>query len=213
MLARRALLIGLPVLAGALPAHVLAGTAVRERAHLLPRGMTSATATAGAKGSELLTGSSLPGEPTASGVLPRVLRSRELWATIDVCNAPNQPNTVGIRGSMPGDKRPHDRLWMSFHLQYLHTTTDTWSDLATGLVSSEYVLVGAGKTPGREDGTSFVIKPSQDKEAFTLRGQVDFQWRRAGTVLETVSEVTTAGHKSLAGADPPGYSAATCVIS
>ncbi len=35
-----------------------------------------------------------------------LLHSRELWATVDVCNPKDQPNTVGIRGSMPGDGMP-----------------------------------------------------------------------------------------------------------
>ncbi len=32
-----------------------------------------------------------------------LLTSKELWATIDVCDPPDQPNTLGVRGSMPGD--------------------------------------------------------------------------------------------------------------
>jgi len=192
MLNRRALLAGALALVCLAPAQALARSGKSPSSALV----TNPTA----------------GEPTDKGSLPQVLRSRELWATIDVCDPSDQPDTVGIRGSMPGDKHPHDRLWMSFHLQYLLSGTTTWTDLATSAATTEYMYVGAGKTPAREDGTSFVIKPVQGKPAVTLRGVVYFQWRRNGTVLETVTETTTPGHRSLAGADPAGYSAATCQI-
>jgi hypothetical protein len=46
----------------------------------------------------------------------------------------------------------------------------------------------------------------------TLRGVVTFQWRRHGRVLYSTYRVTTADHISAAGADPSGYSAATCAM-
>jgi hypothetical protein len=41
---------------------------------------------------------------------------------------------------------------------------------------------------------------------------VSFQWRRGSTVVTSGSKPTTAGRQSLAGADPAGFSAATCSI-
>lgn len=137
-----------------------------------------------------------------------LLTSPELWATIDVCNPPDQPNTVGIRGSMPGDHQSHDKMYMSFRLQYLSTTTMQWVDLLSGETPS-FVAVGNGAA-ARQDGRSFKLVPG--KSASTLRGVVDFQWRRGSTVLLSVSRPTTAGRDSLAGADPAGFSAASCVI-
>jgi hypothetical protein len=54
--------------------------------------------------------------------------------------------------------------------------------------------------------------PVPGKPAFTLRGLVEFQWRRGKKVLMSANRATTAGHASLAGADPTGFSAATCQI-
>jgi hypothetical protein len=139
-----------------------------------------------------------------------LLASHELWATIDVCNSPHHPNTVGIRGSMPGDGKAHDKLYMSFRLQYLNTATNAWIDLASGATPA-FVPVGVGAT-ARQGGTSFQLVPVAGKPAVTLRGVVDFQWRRGGKVLQSAARPTAAGHKSLAGADPAGYSAATCLI-
>lgn len=139
-----------------------------------------------------------------------LLHSHELWATIDVCNPADQPNTVGIRGSMPGDKQAHDGMYMSFRLQYLDSATKSWVNLSNG-ASSGFVAVGSGASP-RQGGTSFQLKPVAGKPAVTLRGVVDFQWRRGKKVVVSGAQPTSAGHLSLAGADPANYSAATCVI-
>ncbi|MGO9320829.1 MAG: hypothetical protein ACLQBY_08525 [Solirubrobacteraceae bacterium] len=148
------------------------------------------------------------GQPSASE--RALLHSHELWATIDVCNPADQPDTVGIRGSMPGDGKAHDRMYMSFRLQYL-TASKQWVNLASG-ASSGFVAVGSGAS-ARQGGTSFeLMKPAAGKPAVTLRGVVDFEWRRGKTIVVSGAEPTLAGHKSLAGADPANYSAATCVI-
>ena len=72
-------------------------------------------------------------------------------------------------------------------------------------------MVGAGASP-RQGGTSFELKPVAGKPVVTLRGVVDFQWRQGKTIVQSATAPTSAGHKSLAGADPPSFSAATCVI-
>ncbi len=136
--------------------------------------------------------------------------SRQLWATIDVCNAKDQPDTVGIRGSMPGDGQPHETMYMSFRLQYLDSATKAWVDLANGAAPT-FVAVGPAKA-ARQAGRSFQLVPVAGKPASTLRGVVSFQWRRGTTVVHAISRPSTDGHESLAGADPAGFSAATCLI-
>ncbi len=138
-----------------------------------------------------------------------LLRSRLLWSTIDICNAPDQPNTVGIRGSMPGEHQAHDTMYMRFRLQYMNTTTKTWTDLSKA--SASYAAVGSGAS-ARQAGRSFQLNPVAGQPAFTLRGVVNFQWRHGSTVLAQASRATSAGRDSLAGSDPAGFSAATCLI-
>jgi hypothetical protein len=139
-----------------------------------------------------------------------LFRSRLLWATIDVCNPADQANTLGIRGSMPGDHHAHDTMFMRFRLQYLNPTTKAWTDLTKG-ASSGYADVGTSADP-RQAGRSFQLNPVAGQPAFTLRGVVSFQWRRGKLVLAQTSRPTSAGRDSLAGADPAGFSAATCLI-
>jgi hypothetical protein len=138
-----------------------------------------------------------------------LLRSRLLWSTIDVCNAPDQPNTVGIRGSMPGDHQAHDKMYMRFRLQYMNAATKTWTDLSKA--SASYAAVGSGAS-ARQAGRSFQLNPVAGQPAFTLRGVVNFQWRHGATVLAEASRATSPGRDSLAGSDPAGFSAASCLI-
>ncbi len=138
-----------------------------------------------------------------------LLHSRELWATIDVCSPPGQLDTVGVRGSMPGDGLARDTMYMSFRLQYM-AADKRWADVAAN-AGSGWEQVGNGRSP-RQGGGSFALKPVPGKPAATLRGVVDFQWRHGTRVLLSTVEPTSAGHKSLAGADPANFSAATCAI-
>jgi hypothetical protein len=136
-----------------------------------------------------------------------LLHSRELWATVDVCSPADQRNTVGVRGSMPGDGSAHDKMYMSFRLQYM-AVDKRWTDVASA--SSGWELVGDGSSP-RQGGGSFGLKTVM--RSTTFRGVVDYQWRHGKTVLLATTDATSVGHKSLAGADPANFSAASCVIA
>ncbi len=138
-----------------------------------------------------------------------LFQSTQLWATIDVCNPPDQPDTVGIRGSMPGDGQSGHMMYMRFRLQY-RAANKQWVDLTTE-AGSGFVAVGRAKST-RQAGRSFQLVPVPGKPAFLLRGVVSFEWRRGGTILDSVSRPTSAGRQSLAGADPAGFSSATCSI-
>ena len=132
------------------------------------------------------------------------LQSRQLWATIDLCNPPDQPHYVGVRGSMPGDGRATDSMYMRFRLQYVNAAGQ-WADIANGPVPS-FVAVGSARTT-RQLGRSFQVRPQR---ALTFRGVVSFQWRHGSRVLASASRVSSAGRESLKGSDPAGFSAATC---
>lgn len=141
----------------------------------------------------------------------RLLHSRDLWATVNVCNPKDQPDTIGIRGSMPADGRSRDAMYMRFTVQYQDPTTKQW--LAVGHeADSGFLKVGSAGL-ARQAGRSFQFAPAAGKPPYLLRGHVVFQWRRGTTVLETATAATTAARKSLAGADPAGYSAATCTLT
>jgi hypothetical protein len=126
-----------------------------------------------------------------------------------VCNPKNAPDVVGVRGSMPGDGQAKDTMEMRFRLQYYEETTRKWVDLGHG-ADSGLLPVGPASTV-RQYGRSFTL--AAPTRAIKLRGLVSFEWLRGKRVVYSTERVTSAGRKSLAGADPTGYSAATCLLS
>jgi hypothetical protein len=160
----------------------------------------------------LATSSTPTTSPSGSGQVLTPAERRQLWATVDVCNAPDDPpHTIGIRASMPGVSTSHEEMYVRFRLQHMESAQDRWVNLSDG-ADSGYVKIGEAKM-ARQYGWLFVLKPATGAKALTLRGVVTFQWRNGTTIVQTLSRPTTAGHKSLAGADPPDFSAASCLLS
>ena len=64
-------------------------------------------------------------------------------------------------------------------------------------------------------GVELKVRSASDKPqtlTVELRGKVIFWWRRGGETLRRRRAITEAGHAGTQGSDPPGYSAATCVV-
>jgi hypothetical protein len=128
------------------------------------------------------------------------------WATVNVCDTAKQPGTVGIRASMSGSPKGV-RLSMRFRVQY-KVDDDRWADVAGA--DSGWRMVGTAKGVPVESGWSFTFaKPSKP---VTLRGVVRFRWRKGDALPRTAEVTTEGGHRSAAGSDPAGYSAATCSL-
>ncbi len=150
--------------------------------------------------------------PAAVAGEPRTVEdSRHLWATVNVCDTERWPDTIGIRGSMPGSADGRETLWMRFHVQFRSATDGRWHDVPEG-GDSGFVYVGPAGFAARQAGRSFRISPNSG-ERVLLRGKVTFEWRRGGEVVRRATRLTRRGHRSSAGADPPGYSASTCTIA
>ncbi len=155
----------------------------------------------------------VPGASAASaptGGAHSILASRLLWATVDVCDPPDQKDTIGVRGSMPGDGAASETMFMRFRIQYRNAKSGQWLTISSA--DSGYVNVKSARYRVREAGTSFVFRPAPGQPAYRLRGLVLFQWRRGRTVVRSATRYTSAGHTSGAGADPKNYSATTCII-
>jgi hypothetical protein len=110
---------------------------------------------------------------------------------------------------MPGTGSQGETMYMRFRLQYMDPTTGAWQFVAEG-ADSGFLPVGAA-TSTRQNGRSFTLKTPP--AAVTIRGVVAFQWRSGTRVTYATERVTSAAHRSLAGASPPGFSAATCALS
>jgi hypothetical protein len=130
----------------------------------------------------------------------------EPWATVNVCDTAKQPDAIGIRASMAGTPRGA-RLMMRFRVQYRDGAGD-WIDVEDA--DSGWRTVGIARGASVESGWSFTF--ARPAKAVVLRGVVRFRWRRGNTLPRQAEVATEAGHRSSAGADPAGYSAATCTL-
>jgi hypothetical protein len=140
--------------------------------------------------------------------------ARRPWATVNVCDTISNPDTIGIRGSMPATiLAPADELFMRFQVQY-QRDDGSWRLLGAGADSG---FVDAGRARGRaarQAGQSFTVTPPSAGNVYALRGLVTFEWRtKNGAVVRRARRRTTAGHRSTAGADPARFSAAECMIT
>ena len=139
-----------------------------------------------------------------------VSESKDLWATINVCDTEDNPNTIGIRGSMPGLGRKSSKLQMRFRVQY--RVEGEWRN-ARRSSDSGWQTVGRTIRQVVESGQNFTFLPPTDGGSHELRGAVRFRWIRAGETRQYQQRFTEPGHTSTAGADPKNYSAGLCEIA
>lgn len=137
--------------------------------------------------------------------------SRHLWATVNICDTANWPDTIGIRGSMPGSHDERETMWMRFQVQFLSADDNKWHNVPEG-GDSGFVSVGSARFKARQSGRSFRISPRKGEQVL-LRGKVSFEWRLKDVVTRQASMRTAKGHKSSAGSDPAGYTASSCTIT
>lgn len=132
------------------------------------------------------------------------------WATVNICDTATNPNTIGIRASMPAGQTDAEKLFIRFRVQYLSTMDGKWHSVTSG-GDSGFVAVAKPKSRARQKGWSFQISPNSD--TIKLRGTVTMEWRVKGEVVRRSIERTHSGHKNAVAADPAGYSAAICTIT
>jgi hypothetical protein len=133
-----------------------------------------------------------------------------LWATVNICDTERNPNTLGVRASMPGNGTSQT-MWMRFSASYFDRGTETWHPVEGG--RSPWIKVGDARFKSRQAGRKFTITPPSPITSFVVRGVVQYQWRRGnGRVVRRERQKTLVGHRTGRHADPPGYTAGTCEI-
>ena len=94
----------------------------------------------------------------------------------------------------------------------MNPVTGRWAE-GGNAASSPYILVGSSSA-ARQDGSSFqLVKSTAKADPDAPRASCDFQWRRGKAVLQAAERTTSAGHRSLAGADPAGLQRAPAASS
>ena len=149
--------------------------------------------------------------PAALAKKSSLISSPLLWATVNVCDTAQNPDTIGIRGSIPGSGRSGEQMYLRFRVQYYSRSENLWHNVTRG-ADSGWVAVGSARFRVRQAGWSFRFVPPSDGTSHFLRGVVAFEWRRGDKVVNHAQERTTPRHRSATGADPPGFSAGNCEI-
>jgi hypothetical protein len=130
--------------------------------------------------------------------------SSSLWATVNVCNFPSKPDTIGVRGQMPALGLPAS-LSMTVQIDYWSANQKTFLPAPD---ASQTVSLGEATTGLHQAGVSFRFEPGSG--AFS--GSVTFQWERGGTVVATATRQVTSGHPGVDFSRPAHLSAAQCSI-
>lgn len=141
-----------------------------------------------------------------AGAAARPAQAGHLWATVNVCDTAKHPNEVGIRASMPGTPRGTVRR-LRFRVQW--RDGDRWRYVSGA--DSGWRTLSRARGKAIESGWSFEFEPPS--KPITFRGVVRFRWQRDGKIVSRAMEITETGHRSTAGADPEGFSAASCSIA
>ena len=141
---------------------------------------------------------------------------KNLWATVNRCDTPASPNTVGIRASMPGTKT-RSRLYMRFRAQFWSVIRQSFVDTDS---STRWLRVGTGRPAATQSGFNFQFDDPPEGQQFVLRGVVQFRYtaprRRAGRtrwrVVRQHERITRSGQTGVQAGDPPGASYAMCIV-
>lgn len=137
-------------------------------------------------------------------------QAKQLWATVNICDTVAHPDTVGIAGSMPVIKGAR-QMYMRFRLQYYDEAAEAYKPVPGPDADSQWEIVDPGKGKARSAGHDFMLgKPKG--VPYTVRGDVQFQWRKGRKVLLTQRRLTTVGHPKTVAPDPKRFSAANCTI-
>jgi hypothetical protein len=151
-----------------------------------------------------------PRPPTATQIRQAVLRlehSRDLWATVDICDTKRHPRALGIRGQMPslGFGATHE---MNIQVEYQPTPKIGFKP-DPDPHAKQSVALGYSASKLLQGGSIFYQFP---RHTGLLRATVAFVWRRGHRQIARIVRTTTGGHRNVDGAEPPNFSAAQCLI-
>lgn len=99
----------------------------------------------------------------------------ELWATVNICDTQQTPNSMGVRASMPGNGSGQ-RMYMRFIAEYWSRALQDWAPVA-GSGKSPWVYAGSAEFARRQAGWTFAFGRPLAGVTFTMRANVEFEWR------------------------------------
>jgi hypothetical protein len=156
----------------------------------------------------LATAAALAKAPSGAQVraaVRRAERSREVWATVNICSSRRFPKTLGIRGQMPSLGFAAE-LSMDITANYYSRARHRFVHVS-GNNSSQLVLLGRSRRGLEQGGAEFKFV---QKRFYYFDATVRFMWRRSGHLIGSTTRTTTGGHPSADFGSPPHKSARQC---
>jgi hypothetical protein len=146
-----------------------------------------------------------PSPAQISAAIQRAERSKQLWATVNVCTTDHHKGQLGIRGQMPS-LGFLSQMYMTFEVTYKPPSSSHFKRLRS---TKATVSVGQASKKVLQVGRTYPFQTSQA----LLAGRVTFEWRRSGKVLGRTTRRTTGHHTHVDFADPPGFSQPFCRLT
>ena len=139
--------------------------------------------------------------------LAKARQSKDLWATVNVCEPRRAPQLVGVRAQMPALGFPA-QLSIAISLEYWNVAQQRYVTIDKPNAQASVTLgtVTAGVEQG---GETFAFNP---RPGAFLRATVTFSWRRKGRLLLTQTRHTTGGHHDADHGVPAHFTSAHCRI-
>lgn len=152
-------------------------------------------------------GPSHPPVPPAAQIraaIGQAEHSRKLWATVNICNTPNHPDAVGIRGQMPG-------LGFATHLRMVFGI-EVWDYARGGFKVLPGVLRSIDVGTQREGTWQSGVLLRFRSHTGLVRGRVTFEWLLGPRTIGRLQAVTRDGHLDARFGDPQGFSSWHCEL-
>src|SRR3954466_5978555 len=96
----------------------------------------------------------------ASGAKPgpprSIYKSPLLWATVNVCDTPDNPDTIGIRESIPGSGVRGETMGMRYLGRVFSRGQQRWHNMVEGADSGR-VAAGSARYRARQAASSFPV--------------------------------------------------------
>ena len=109
---------------------------------------------------------------------------RPFWATVNICDTKNSPNSLGIRTSVPGNGT-RQRIFARYTAQWWSEADQQWLTVAGSGVTS-WVLVGDADMATRQAGWTFTFVQPEPGTTYVMRGVVELEWRVTAAAAKRV---------------------------
>jgi hypothetical protein len=130
-----------------------------------------------------------------AGATAKTAPHPDLWATVNLCDAPSRPGAVGVRVSIPREASAPQQ-WARVRLQWFDGKARAWRSVQSG-GDAGWARIGLG-TRLVEGGTTFTFPPPAPGARMVLRGVVQIEWRDGTDVVDHARLGTTDGHDTTA---------------